>query len=155
MRLVALFFALASACARFDKQKFEPVRRAGTALQVELASSGGTTPQSTTLLRTFQTEVAMLDGRTAEGRERDVLAAYQEAADALMLFVRFRALDLESVNGRILVMGTNLDAAQRYKLSLIRIGDGEWVDAGDALKTFHDRGTAALARADRLVNGQN
>jgi hypothetical protein len=103
---------------RSINRNFEAVYRAGKALQVAVEQSGGVGSDVPDLLTKFQTEVATLDGRTRGEREAAALTKYREAADAYQFLLRLRALDFEAVNGRVLLAGTNLEAATRYGLAV-------------------------------------
>lgn len=126
-----------------DQKRFEPARRAGTALSIEIARAGGASPDTVSLLRTFQTEVALLDG------PGDRVTAYREAAADYADFVRFRALDLDAVNGKILLMGSNTEAAKRQQLPVETIAGQAWVDSRVALKASLTAAEAARHRAER------
>ena len=106
-----VFVACAAAACGVDQTKFERVYRAGKALQVEVNATGGASADAITLLKAFQVEIATLDGRVSGGRERVALQSYADASDAYEAFLRFRVLDYDAVEGRIFLMGTNLEAA--------------------------------------------
>ncbi len=154
IRLILLFACLLAACQGFDQQKFDPAYRAGKALEVEIKSSGGTTAASTTLLRQFQTEVSALQGRTQGKRESDALASLVNAADAYQDFLRFRALDYDAPNGKILVMGTLEAVVAKYQLPCERIGNNMWADSGAALRLLLNAAETNLQQGNRTINGQ-
>lgn len=159
---------LLSACDRVDQQKFDGVYRAGKALQVDVNTGGGIGPRSHELLNQFQTEIGILQGRRTSDREAAALRAYEAAGDAYANFLRFRLLDLDAVDGLVVLMGTNLDAARKYQLPVqtmaavlsltgpdeARFADVRLVDSGVALRTFVERAEASLAEANSLANGK-
>lgn len=99
-------------------------------------------------------------GRTRNDREAAALAKYREAADAYQFLLRLRALDFEAVNGRVLLAGTNLEAAMRYGLALEDVqtdgtlGRYGWSGSAAALKSLFEIAPRTIAEADRLVNGE-
>jgi hypothetical protein len=161
LHVALLIVASVVACrSAVDQQKFDSVYRAGKALQVSVEQSSATDPALPTLLRRFQTEIAVLDGRAGNDRERAAIAKYRAAADAYEFLLALRAFDLEAVNGRMLLAGGNVDAAERYGLRLeevqtnIVLGRTAWSPSGPALKTMFELAPRALGEADRIVNGQ-
>jgi hypothetical protein len=135
-----------------DQAKFDRVYRAGKALQVEVNATGGASTRSGQLQKDFETEVAALDGRAQGPRELDAFRAFTEASDAFKFLLRFRSLDLDAAEGKSLVMGSNVQVAMRYHLSIETRGDSQWVDSATALKVMHEAAERTLREANRLVN---
>jgi len=142
-----------SACGNVDQKKFDPVYRAGKALEIEVNATGGASARSNELAKQFQTEVSALSGRARGTRETQALQAYAEAGDAYEFFIRFRSLDFDSVKGRIWLRGTNLDVASRFKFP-VETKDGEkFVDSGDAMKILLEVAQRKLTEGNQIVNG--
>jgi hypothetical protein len=150
-----LLLVIVVACSTgVDQAKFDRVYRAGKALEVEVNSTGGASARSGLLQKEFETEVAALEGRAQGQQETDALRAFTEASDAYKYFLRFRSLDFDAVEGRILLMGTNLEVASRYNLPVETRSGSRWVDSGTALKVLLETAERKLAEANRFVNGQ-
>lgn len=161
-RLLASFFRwvapvvllVVTACnSGVDKAKFDPAYKAGKALQVEVASTGGTGPAAEVKQKAFATEVAALNGRTTNELEQRALTAYADANDAYNGFIRFRHLDLEAEGGRIPLMGTNIDLANRFKLPIQTTNGVQWVQSSEALKVLHAAAEKRLEDANSIING--
>lgn len=135
-----------------DQEKFTAARRAGIALEVE-AKATGFTGRSSELQRQFETEVATLDGRAKGDAEERALRAYKESSEAYMLLIRFRSLDFDAPEGRIVLVGTNLEAASRYQLPVQTTNGVQWVDSSAAMETFWEVAKAKLAEANAIVDG--
>jgi hypothetical protein len=150
----AVAIAAVTACGGVDQQKFDAVYRAGKALQVEVNTTGGVGRQCEALQKEFATEVSALDGRDRGKEEGAALQAFKEANDAYRFFLRFRSLDFEAVEGRILLMGTNLEVASRYGLPVETRGTSQWTDSGNALKVLLAAAELKLAEANDIVNGR-
>lgn len=151
-----LCLVVGSGCAAgVDKQRFDPVYRAGKALQVEVHSIGSFSIKGgDDLEKQFKTEVAALDGRTKGQKEIDAAAAYKAAAAAFEDYLRFRFLALEAIDGKILLMGTNIEAAKRYGPYLEKnTPDSALVDSNLILKTSLDVAESKLEEANQIVNG--
>jgi hypothetical protein len=142
-----------AACAGGDQAKFDRVDRAAKALEVEISSTGGASPRSSALQKELETEVSVLEGRAQGQAETGALHAFREANDAYKYFIRFRTLDFDAVDGRILLLGTNLEVASRYGLPVETRGASQWVDSGTALEMLRKASKDHLAEANRLVNG--
>lgn len=157
-RLIALVTgcALVAACAGVDKQKFEPVSKAGKDLQAEVPSSNTLPPpQFRDRLKQFDNEIAALQGKTIGQREVDALKAFSEAADAFRYFLRFRVLDLDAADpGQILVKGPNLEVANRYRLPVDARNGSKWVNRGQAITILLQAGEQHLNDGNRIVDGQ-
>ena len=144
--------AFVAACGTLDQKKFEAAYRAGKALQVEVNATGGTGPRCEALQKEFDTEVSALSGRERGKQEAAALQAYKEASDAYRFFLRFRFLDFEAVEGRVLLMGTNLEVASRYGLPVEMRGTSQWTDSGNALKVLLAAAERKLTEANSMVN---
>lgn len=153
--LSAVYCLSLYACDGLDQKKFDQVYRAGKALQVEIESTGGSGGRrSDELLKQFKTEISAIYGRTKGAGEEAALRSFKEASDAYEHFLRFRFLDSDSVDGRILLMERNVDMAAIYKLPIEDRGGTKWVKSSIAIQTTHDAAEQRLAAANNLVNGQ-
>ena len=156
-RLIALAAACAFvvACGGVDQKKFDGVYKSGTALQVEVQSSGGVLgSQSRDRLKQFDTEINALRDRTIGTHEADALQAYAEAADAYRFFLRFRAIDPEGDSGQILLKGPNLEVATRFKLPVETRNGSKWVNRAQAITILLQAGEQHLSDGNRIVSGQ-
>jgi hypothetical protein len=163
LRASGLFAAfLAVSCSGVDRAKFEPAYRAGKALEVEI-SSGVNMAEAERLLKAFQTEVAMLNGRANGQKELDCFAALDSAAAAFKDFLDIRSLDLRGdarADGRLLVGDAWASRAARFNVSTQPDEKPDpnsqykwiWLNTSEALKGFHKAAIDQLAAAGRLLN---
>lgn len=149
----AAVVAFVAACG-VDQKKFEAVHRSGKALQVEVNATGGGGSRSEVLQKEFETEISVLNGRERGNQEEAALQAYKDANDAYRYLLRFRFLDFEAVDGRVLLMGTNLEVASRYGLPVETRGTSQWTDSGNALKVLFATAERKLAEADKIISGR-
>jgi hypothetical protein len=150
---LAALCALAVSCGGVDKQKFDPVYKAGQALQAEVESNRGLPrPQARERLKQFDAEIAALRDRTIGRREADALQAYADAADAYRDFFRFRSLETEG--GQILLKGPNLEVATRYKLPVDSRNGSKWVNSGQAITILLQAAEQHLNDGNRVVEGR-
>lgn len=96
--------------------------RAGEALRVYVNAKGEVTPvRIRDLLQRFQAALTAVNGQTSGRREAAAVEAYAAASDAYKYFLRFRLLDVDAVQGMVLLRGGNHDVAARYGLSIDRL----------------------------------
>jgi hypothetical protein len=151
--VLAVACALIAACGGVDKQKFDGVSKAGKALQEEVQSSGGLPrSQSRDRLKALDAEVAALQDRTVGTREANALQAYTEAADAYRAFLHFRGLDVD--HGQILLKGTSIEMATRYKLPIDTRNGSKSVSSAQALTILLQAAEQHVNDGNRLVNGR-
>lgn len=79
--------------------------------------------------------------------------AYTHAIDAYTHFLRFQLLDVDAVQGMVLLRGGNHDVAARYRLSIETRGGGPWVNRRQAMSIFLDEAERDLSEATRIVMG--
>ena len=146
--------ALASCSGGVDQKKFEAVYRAGKAIEAG-TDTGVNYPQYTQLLQQFQTEIAVLNGRTSGDAETKALNAYTEALNAYRQAIVFWQLKIDGASDRIPVLETLTPIATKYHMRLEDDGSGvKWVEWADANQALFAAGKARLEEANKLVNGQ-
>lgn len=146
---------LAACREAVDREKFDAVNRAAQAAKVEIHATGGTTPKASELVKTFQTEVASLDGRADGEKEAAALKAYKESADAMSFFLRLRSLNLDYPHDEeIIIAGTNEVAARAIGIPLKARGSSHFADIGEALRISSEVGDRKLAEANTIVTGR-
>jgi len=149
-----LVSCLACVTNGIDRNKFRGVDASAEALRADVSQSGGSgSSRFPELLKRFRSEVAALDGRTAGSRERAVLSAYANAADAYEHFSRFKLLEREAIGGMVLLTGRNRPIASRYQLPMENRGGGRWVHRQDAMKILSDHAERELTIAATLLAG--
>ena len=149
---LAALCAVAVCCGGVDRQKFDPLYKAGAALQAEVESNRGLPrPQARDRLKQFDTEIAALRDHTIGRREADALQAYAEAADAYREFFRFRGL--ESEGGQISLKGPTLEAAAHYKLPIDSRNGAKSVNSGQAFTILLQAAEQHLNDGNRIVDG--
>ena len=153
--VLAAACALVVACGGVDKQKFDPVIKAGKVVAADVESTHGQVgSEFRDHLKQLDTEVEALQGKTIGRQEVDALKAFTEAADAYRYFLRFRVLDLEKDSTQVQVKGPNLEVAERYKLPIDNRGGSKWVNRAQAITLLLQAGEQHLTDGNRLVNGQ-
>jgi hypothetical protein len=147
--------AFAAACGGVDKQKFDPVIKAGKVVAADVESTHGQVgSEFRDHLKQLDTEVEALQGKTIGRQEVEALKAFTEAADAYRYFLRFRVLDLEKDSTQVQVKGPNLEVAERYKLPIDTRNGSKSVNRAQAITILLQAGEQRLADGNRLVNGQ-
>jgi hypothetical protein len=147
--------AFVVACGGVDKQKFDPVIKAGKVVAADVESTHGQVgSEFRDHLKQLDTEVEALQGRTIGSHEVEALKAFTEAADAYRYFLRFRSLDLEKDSTQIQVKGPNLEVAERYKLPLDSRNGSKWVNRAQAITMLLQAGEQGLTDGNRIVSGQ-
>jgi hypothetical protein len=147
--------AFVVACGGVDKQKFDPVIKAGKVVAADVESTHGQVgSEFRDHLKQLDTEVEALQGKTIGRQEVDALKAFTEAADAYRYFLRFRVLDLEKDSTQLQVKGPNLEVAERYKLPIDNRDGSKWVNRAQAITMLLQAGEQRLADGNRLINGQ-
>jgi hypothetical protein len=153
--VLAAACALVVACGGVDKQKFDPVIKAGKVVAADVESTRGQVgSEFRDHLMQLDTEVEALQGKTIGRQEVDALKAFTEAADAYRYFLRFRVLDLEKDSTQVQVKGPNLEVAERYKLPIDNRDGSKWVNRAQAITLLLQAGEQHLTDGNRLVNGQ-
>jgi hypothetical protein len=142
--LVIASVLAASACgAGFDRSKFEDAVRSATLARQEINTTGGVGVAMERLVTALDADIAVLATRVETEAERQVLESLLETSSALAAFARFRFLDADAVDGRLLALGTNVALVEKYGLSPVeKVDAGVLVESGAALKT-------TLAAVDR------
>jgi hypothetical protein len=159
---ITVLALVVSGCNSFDKQKFEPVYRAGKAMEVEMAS-GVHIPEQRKALKAFQTEIETLKGRVEGEREQACLQAFDNAAAAYENFLTIRELDMggsTQPDGRMLLGDSWEPRAKRF--GVIAEPDTTpdptskykwiWLNTSKALEGFDAAAKREMAEASRLVN---
>jgi hypothetical protein len=147
--------AFAVACGGVDKQKFDPVIKAGKVVAADVESTHGQVgSEFRDHLKQLDTEVEALQGKTIGRQEVDALKAFTEAADAYRYFLRFRVLDLEKDSTQIQVKGPNLEVAERYKLPIDSRDGSKWVNRAQAITMLLQAGEQRLTDGNRIASGQ-
>ena len=147
--------AFVVACGGVDKQKFDPVIKAGKVVAADVESTRGQVgSEFRDHLKQLDTEVEALQGKTIGRQEVDALKAFTEAADAYRYFLRFRVLDLEKDSTQVQVKGPNLEVAERYKLPIDNRDGSKWVNRARAITLLLQAGEQHLTDGNRIVNGQ-
>jgi hypothetical protein len=147
--------AFVVACGGVDKQKFDPVIKAGKVVAADVESTHGQVgSEFRDHLKQLDTEVEALQGKTIGRQEVEALKAFTEAADAYRYFFRFRALDLEKDSTQVQVKGPNLEVAERYKLPIDTRNGSKSVNRAQAITILLQAGEQRLSDGNRLVNGQ-
>jgi hypothetical protein len=150
---VAALCAVVVSCGGVDRKKFDPLYKAGQALQAEVESNRGLPrPQARERLKQFDAEIAAMHDRTIGRGEADALQAYAEAADAYRDFFRFRTA--ETQGGQILLKGPNLEASTRYKLPVDTRNGSKWVNSGQAITILLQAAEQHLNDGNRIVDGR-
>jgi hypothetical protein len=164
--LVMVVAMVTSGCGdQVDQKKFDALYRAGKAVEVDVGNSGSVrVPASEQLLEQLNTEMSLLEGRTAGEKEAAALRAYGSAGEAYKSFLAIRYLDLQgdAVDGRMLlgdgwvavgskfnfaVVPAPTDATDKYKFY--------FVDVGEAVTALLAAVKKDLGEANRLVNAQS
>jgi hypothetical protein len=147
--------ALIAACGGVDRQKFDAVYKAGSALQAELQSSHGLPgAQARDRLKEFDAEINALREKTIGTQEVEALKSYAEAADAYRYFLRFHAMETEAGSNQIVLKGPNLEIATRFKLPIDSRGGSKFVNRAQAITILLQAGEQHLADGNRIVNGK-
>ena len=147
--------AFVVACGGVDKQKFDPVIKAGKVVAADVESTHGQVgSEFRDHLKQLDTEVEALQGKTIGRQEVEALKAFTEAADAYRYFLRFRVLDLDKDSTQIQVKGPNLEVAERYKLPIDTRNGSKSVNRAQAITMLLQAGEQRLSDGNRLVNGQ-
>lgn len=153
--VIAVACAFVVACGGVDKQKFDPVIKAGKVVAADVESTHGQVgSEFRDHLKQLDTEVEALQGKTIGRQEVDALKAFTEAADAYRYFLRFRVLDLEKDSTQVQVKGPNLEVAERYKLPIDNRDGSKWVNRARAITMLLQAGEQRLSDGNRLINGQ-
>ena len=157
-RTIALLAATClclAACAGVDKPKFDAVSKAGTALQLEVQSSGGVPrSESRDRLKQFDAEISALRDHTIGTREADALQAYAEAAEAYRHFLRIRGLALDAKDHQIVLKGADIEVAKRYKLPVDTHNGSTSVNSAQAMTILLQASEQHLSDGNRIVNGR-
>ena len=152
--LAAAALAVAGCGSPLDRTKFTGVAAAAAALQADVRTAGGNGPNADRLQAELAAAVRVLATRVDVDEEEAALTAYHAASDAFTAFVRFRALDLEAENGRLILHGTDLEMAKRLGLTIETAGGVSVTDSGAALTTALGEAERQLADATRMVRGE-
>jgi hypothetical protein len=153
---LAAFCVFVVACGGgVDQQKFDAVYKAGSALQVEVQSSGkAPRPEARDRLKEFDAAIEALRDRTIGIHEADALKAYADAADAYRYFLRFRALDPEEGTTQIALKGPNIEVATRYKLPVDTRGGTKYVNRAQAITILLQAAEQHLNDGNRILKGR-
>lgn len=149
---LAAVCACVVSCGGVDRQKFDRVYTAGSALQVEVQSSRGEPhSKSRERLKELDTEIAALQDRVIGIHEVDALHAYSQAADAYRYFLRFKTLDLDADRSEIVVKGPDLEVATRFKLPVETRSGSKRVNRAQAITVLLQAGEQHLSDGNRLA----
>jgi cytochrome c2 len=162
--LTALMVAFLIGCkAKIDQEKFDPLNRAGRAIQGAL-QSGVSYPRFTELLQAFSTEVLVAQDKVNSDVETELVKSYSDAfsiySDSAELWRAFNSYSLEGCySGHVALNSMTESIIDKYGIYASTCegdyGRPKRSVSKDAFKDIWRRAEAPMEAAGRLYRGES